>query len=248
MKKISIYIILSNLIVMLFGIEGAFPQPKLEVKIVSKGTGSEAIKHSQVTVHYTGWLENGEKFDSSIDRGKPFIFVIGSREVISGWDLGVNGMKVGEKRILTIPPELAYGKSGAGNTIPPNATLKFEISLLDVRPPPYKNIGNSQLQYLTKKGVKLFDIRRQDEWKTTGVIDKSIKLTAFNKNGALMPSFFKKLVNKVDRNEEMILICRTGNRTSIIANYLSRNMGYSKVYNVKNGIKMWIDDKLPVLK
>ena len=233
---------------MLFGIEDAFPQPKLEVTILNKGTGSEAVKHSQVTVHYTGWLENGEKFDSSIDRGKPFIFVIGSREVISGWDMGVNGMKVGGKRILTIPPELAYGKSGAGNTIPPNTTLKFEISLLDVRPPPYKNIGNSELQHLMKKGIKVFDIRRQDEWETTGVIDKSIKLTAFSKNGALMPNFFKKLVNKVDRNQEMILICRTGNRTSIIANYLSRKMGYSKVYNVKNGIKMWIDKKLPILK
>jgi FKBP-type peptidyl-prolyl cis-trans isomerase len=85
-----------------------------------------------VVVHYTGWLTNGAKFDSSKDRGSPFSFLLGKGQVIRGWDQGVAGMKVGGKRKLTIPPELGYGKAGAGGVIPPNATLIFEVELLAV--------------------------------------------------------------------------------------------------------------------
>jgi FKBP-type peptidyl-prolyl cis-trans isomerase len=97
------------------------------------GTGAIAEAGQTVSVHYTGWLENGKKFDSSIDRAQPFSFPLGVGRVIKGWDEGVKGMKVGGKRKLTIPPKLGYGAQGAGGVIPANATLIFDVELLDIR-------------------------------------------------------------------------------------------------------------------
>ncbi len=105
---------------------------QLKIEDITVGQGNEAKAGNSVTVHYTGWLTDGNKFDSSLDRGQPFKFQLGSGSVIKGWDQGVDGMKVGGKRKLTIPPELAYGERGAGNVIPPSATLVFEVELLEV--------------------------------------------------------------------------------------------------------------------
>ena len=103
----------------------------LEVEEIKVGTGATPKKGQKVKVHYTGWLTNGKKFDSSVDRGEPFTFQIGLGQVIKGWDEGVMTMKVGGKRKLTIPAELAYGKDGAGGgLIPSNAILIFEVELL----------------------------------------------------------------------------------------------------------------------
>ena len=104
------------------------------------GTGREAEPGFNVTVHYTGWLyddkaadKKGTKFDSSVDRKEPFKFDLGAGQVIQGWDEGFAGMKIGGKRTLTIPPEMGYGARGAGGKIPPNATLIFDVELLDVK-------------------------------------------------------------------------------------------------------------------
>jgi len=100
---------------------------------IETGTGTEARGGQKAKVHYTGWLKNGQKFDSSKDRDEPFEFMLGGGQVIKGWDEGVVGMKVGGKRKLTIPPDLGYGARGAGGVIPPNAELIFEVELLGVR-------------------------------------------------------------------------------------------------------------------
>ena len=109
---------------------------KIDVK---QGTGAEAVAGKTVVVHYTGWLYDpaapnghGAKFDSSLDRNVPFGFFLGAGKVIKGWDEGIIGMKVGGKRTLVIPPQMGYGARGAGGVIPPNATLLFDVELLDV--------------------------------------------------------------------------------------------------------------------
>jgi FKBP-type peptidyl-prolyl cis-trans isomerase len=105
----------------------------LKYEELKVGDGAVAETGTTVSVHYTGWLTNGTKFDSSLDRGQPFSFRLGTGQVIRGWDEGVKGMRVGGKRKLTIPPDLGYGEAGAGGVIPPNATLLFEVELLGVR-------------------------------------------------------------------------------------------------------------------
>jgi FKBP-type peptidyl-prolyl cis-trans isomerase len=106
---------------------------QLQIEDLVVGTGASPKKGQLVRVHYTGWLTDGKKFDSSHDHGDAFEFAIGKGQVIQGWDEGVLSMKVGGKRKLTIPPELGYGARGAGGVIPPNATLVFEVELLGVR-------------------------------------------------------------------------------------------------------------------
>ena len=104
----------------------------MKLEKLNSGNGATPKQGDTVTVHYTGWLTDGTKFDSSVDRDEPFSFVLGTGQVIQGWDQGVASMRVGDKARLTIPPELAYGQSGYPGAIPPNATLVFEVELLSI--------------------------------------------------------------------------------------------------------------------
>lgn len=123
-------------------VDNQFVDPNVEVVTTASGLqyqdkvvggGAVAAAGQVVAVHYTGWLLDGTKFDSSVDRGEPFEFALGAGRVIAGWDEGVAGMQVGGKRLLIIPAALGYGERGAGGVIPPNATLVFEVELLEIK-------------------------------------------------------------------------------------------------------------------
>ena len=238
-KSVAVVLLLSGGV---FGVAQAAEKPKLLVKELKIGTGKEATRYAEVDVHYTGWTMDGKKFDSSLDRGEPIRFKLGAGQVIQGWDIGLDGMRVGGKRELIIPPEMGYGAKGAGDAIPPNATLKFAVELVAVSGPNFTNIGNGKLKAMVAKGVPIVDLRRQDEWNETGIIKGSHLITAFDGKGRLQVDFLPKFEKVVGLNDEVILICRTGNRTSLIANALANNKGFTKIFNAQNGITSWIKE------
>lgn len=226
----------------------AFPAAGGEMKItdITIGTGEEANVGETVEVHYTGWLLEGDKFDSSVDRGTPFSFTLGEKRVIPGWEQGIEGMKVGGKRELIIPPELAYGARGAGGVIPPNATLRFEVELLGVTGKKFSDLDNEALKAKIAAGVPVIDIRRPDEWKSTGVIEGSHLITFFDQQGQTNPGFFEEMSKLAGSDDEVILLCRSGQRSAVLSEYLADKAGYIKVANVQNGIIDWIGAGNPV--
>ena len=123
----------SNVTTSLENNKQSMPESNLNIEVTKQGAGEAAVNGKTLLVHYTGKLEDGTVFDSSIPRGEPFPVHLGAGEVIRGWELGLLGMKVGEERTLTIPPELGYGKDGFPGVIPPNATLIFTVSLLAIQ-------------------------------------------------------------------------------------------------------------------
>lgn len=131
-KIVTIALLLLTVPMMAQGAQKVTKPDGLVLEDIKVGTGAEAKAGQKVSVHYTGWLTNGTKFDSSVDHGAPFEFNLGGGQVIKGWDEGVAGMKVGGKRKLTIPPQLGYGARGVGK-IPPNSTLVFDVELLGVK-------------------------------------------------------------------------------------------------------------------
>ncbi|TVP93438.1 MAG: peptidylprolyl isomerase [Thioalkalivibrio sp.] len=213
---------------------------ELQINVLQPGDGPEAVSGAEVTVHYTGWLMDGTKFDSSLDRSEPFSLTLGEGQVIPGWEQGLEGMRVGEVRELIIPPGLAYGARGAGGVIPPNATLRFEVELLDVEMPPFSELDNRGLAEMIAKGVKVVDIRRPEEWRQTGVVGGSHLLTAFDRYGRVEPDFVGEFQQLVARDEPVVLICRTGSRTAALARALAEQLEYQQVYNVTDGITRWI--------
>ncbi len=230
------------------GIASHVAAPEVKIDELEVGEGRAAQPMSVVEVHYTGKLEDGTVFDSSRERGEPFKFTLGSGQVIPGWDQGIRGMMPGGKRVLTIPPQLAYGSRGAGNVIPPDATLTFEVELLGLTPPPFASVDSAGLQKMLDDGVKLIDIRRPDEWQATGVIEGSIRSTAFDAQGRFLPAFAEMLQKTVGPDEEFALICRTGNRTAALSNWLVTKGGYKNVVNVRDGIVSWLGEDRPVEK
>lgn len=216
----------------------------LKIEVIRGGDGDIAEIGQRVTVHYEGRLTDDNVFDSSRPRGKPFSFILGASQVIKGWDQGVVGMKIGEVRRLTIPADLAYGAAGAGDVIPPNATLVFDIELLAVTAPVVLGQATSgDLMKAREDGVIIVDIRRPQEWVETGVIEGAETITAFRENGSLHPNFQKNFMEAVpSQNTPVLLYCRTGNRTSSLGLALVEQLGFSHVSHLANGIVGWKKD------
>ena len=215
---------------------------ELQIETLSEGTGEIAETGKRVSVHYEGRLVDGEVFDASRPRGQAFSFTIGAGQVIGGWEQGVAGMKVGETRRLTIPPELGYGEAGAGDVIPPNATLVFEIELLDVTTPVVLGQASADdLLQAQDEGVVVIDIRREDEWQETGIIAGAQTITAFTATGGVHPDFLDKFRSIAPTPDTPVMLyCRTGNRTTGLGNALIEQLGFSDVSHLSAGITGWM--------
>lgn len=216
----------------------------LKTETIIQGSGSKAELGMRVQVHYTGKLDDGTVFDSSVPRGEPFVFTLGQRQVIQGWEEGILGMLVGETRILTIPPALAYGSSGAGDIIPPNATLIFDVQLLATSwPPSLKELTTEQLLDAQKSGSVIIDIRSSNEWVETGIIAGAETVTAFSANGNLHSDFRKKFFSIIkSKDTPIVLYCRSGNRSKRLGDALVNQGNYTNVSHLSKGIIGWQKD------
>ena len=220
----------------------------LQIKNNIEGVGDKIVNHSKIKVHYIGMLEDGTKFDSSYDRGEPFSFQIGLRQVIKGWETGIIGMKVGGKRTLIIPPELGYGERGAGELIPPNSTLIFDIEIIDSQPPSYNLITTDEIQNLLKDNYKFIDIRTKEERDFTGVIPGSLEITAFDVYGKFVPEFMKTFQSVVDLNDNIVFVSNEGEIASILANGFAEQLGAKNMNSLKGGIQQLIYDNYDLTK
>jgi len=165
-----------------------------------------------------------------------FDFQIGVRQVILGWETGLLGMKEGGKRTIFIPYELAYGESGAGSLIPPKSNLIFDIEVIKVIPPGYKEIDGYQLKLAMTDDFKIIDIRNVDQITNTNKIPGAIQITAFDKNGNFFPDFFEKYKENVQIGEKVIFISQNGDISSILANGFVEQLNQSNIYHLKNGV------------
>ena len=242
--------ILASLLVAFLGATASLSNAEyLKIETIREGRGAVAETGLRVEVHYTGKLTDGSVFDSSVTRGQPFSFVLGQGQVIKGWEDGILGMRIGEQRLLTIPPELGYGARGAGNAIPPNATLVFEVELLKVSTP--RSLGQASVdafQSVQTKGAIIIDIRREEEWRETGILEGAHTITAFTNEGKLHPDFQSKFFALVPLPDTPVyLYCRTGNRTTSLGNALVDQVGFSNVTHLSTGIVGWKKAGKPVV-
>ena len=220
----------------------------IQITNIVEGEGTEIINHSKIQVHYTGKLQDGTKFDSSYDRGQPFSFQIGLREVIKGWEIGLMGMKVGGKRTLIIPPELAYGDRGAGDLIPPNATLTFDIEIVAVKHPGYGLIKADDIEGLKEDGYKFIDIRTEKERENTGIISGSLEITAFDIYGNFVPEFMKTFRDLVELDDNIVFISNEGEIASMLANGFVEQLNATNMYALKGGIQQLIKENYKLEK
>ena len=211
-----------------------------EVEILKEvfGDGLEVSNHSKVSVHYIGRLEDNKEFDNSYKRNQPFQFQIGVRQVILGWETGLLGMKEGGKRTIFIPYNLAYGDSGVGELIPPKSNLIFEIEILNVLPPKYKQIDSYQLKLaMSDNSFTILDIRNSEEINNSGIIPGSILLTAFDANGNFLPDFLNSFQEIINPGDKVIFVSEEGFISSVLANGFSEQLNQINIYNLKDGIK-----------
>ena len=226
-----------------------------DIEILSDipGQGAKIKNHYKVSVHYRGFLDDGTEFDNSYKRNEPFLFQIGVRKVILGWEYGIMGMQKGGKRKIKIPPELGYGQKGAGDLIPPNSTLIFEVEIIDIIPPKYKVILSKDLnQLVSDENLIIIDIRTKKEWKKTGIIKGSKKITAFdskgNFNNKFLNSFNSLIENKINEKTKIVFISDKGDVSSILANGFAEQLNFKNIFSLQGGIKAWSHLNYPLKK
>ena len=221
-----------------------FSGPKqTEMIIVDNKTAIIAENGMQVAVHYQGRLEDGTVFDDSHKRGEPISFTLGKGQVIKGWEQGIEGMAVGEKRTLTIPPELGYGAQGAGDVIPPNATLVFDVELVSATTPArLRDLDVAGFKAAMADGAVIIDIRGEDEWHQTGIIEGALTITGFAGSGGVHPEFLEKFRAAAPTPDTPLAIyCHSSGRSAMLGGALVEQLGYKNVSHLEGGIVAWTD-------
>ena len=222
----------------------SFQVQSVEIEIINDkpGTGKKIIKHSWVQLEYIGSFENGKVFDTNIGKDRPLVVQMSMKEVIPGFEQGIIGTTKGTKRKIKIPAELAYGKNGGGDIIPPNTDLIFEFEVIDVLDPSYKSVSSDELIDMIENNAVALDIRTEEEWDKTGVIKGSFPETAFDKNGKFQVYVMDKiraLAAAQSQDVNLIFISHDGETASMLANSFSEDLGFTNISVLKGGIKAW---------
>ncbi|MDC1273390.1 FKBP-type peptidyl-prolyl cis-trans isomerase [Pelagibacteraceae bacterium] len=240
MKKILIFIFTIFLSL-------SFQVQSVEIEIImdKPGTGKKIIQHSWVQLEYTGSFANGKVFDTNIGKDRPLVVQMSMKEVIPGFEQGIIGTTKGTKRKIKIPAELAYGKKGGGDIIPPNTDLIFEFEVIDVLDPSYKSVSSDELIEMIENNAVALDIRTEEEWDKTGVIKGSFPETAFDKNGKFQVYVMDKiraLAASQSQDVNLIFISHDGETASMLANSFSEDLGFTNVSVLKGGILQWLKE------
>ena len=217
-----------------------------EIEIISDkpGAGKKIIHHSWVQIEYTGSFESGVVFDTNIGKNRPLVVQMGMKEVIPGFEQGIIGTTKGTKRKIKIPSELAYGKKGGGDVIPPNTDLIFEFEIIDVLDPHYKMINSEELIDKINNNAVALDIRLENQW-NKGVIEGTFQETAFNKDGKFNVYIMDKvraLAAEESQNIEIVFISHDGETAAILGNAFAEDLGFKNVSVLKGGILQWLNE------
>ena len=217
-----------------------------EIEIISNkpGDGKKIIHHSWVQIEYTGSFESGDVFDTNVGKNRPLVVQMGTKEVIPGFEQGIIGTTKGTKRKIKIPSELAYGKKGGGDVIPPNTDLIFEFEIIDVLDPHYKMINSDELIKKINSNAVALDIRLENQW-DKGVIEGTFQETAFNKDGKFNVYIMDKvraLAAEESQNIEIVFISHDGETATILGNAFAEDLGFKNVSVLKGGILQWLKE------
>ena len=222
-----------------------------EIEIISNkpGDGKKIIHHSWVQIEYTGSFESGDVFDTNVGKNRPLVVQMGMKEVIPGFEQGIIGTTKGTKRKIKIPSELAYGKKGGGDVIPPNTDLIFDFEIIDVLDPHYKMINSDELIKKINSNAVALDIRLENQW-DKGVIEGTFQETAFNKDGKFNVYIMDKvraLAAEESQNIEIVFISHDGETAAILGNAFAEDLGFKNVSVLSGGILQWLKENIKLV-